>query len=104
MFDLALAAGLLMLQLFALGCLALSQDKHWRTLMGPVRSPPKRRLRWLAGAGLLTGSILAVSLCGWGFGSLIWLLSLPLGGYAVTFALGLIAVPRKSASKRTRPW
>jgi hypothetical protein len=96
MFDLTLAAGLLMLQLFALGCLALSQDKHWRTLMGAVRSPPKRRLRWLAGAGLLTGSILAVSVCGWGFGSLIWLLSLPLGGYAVTFALALIPAAGQS--------
>jgi hypothetical protein len=103
MLDLTLAAGLLMLQLFALGCLALSQDKHWRTLMGPVRSPPKRRLRWLAGAGLLTGSILAVSLCGWGFGSLIWLLSLPLGGFAVTFALALTPAPRKAASRRTLP-
>jgi hypothetical protein len=87
MLDLMLAAGLLMLNFLGLGCLALSQDKHWRTLTGAVRSPPRRRLHWLAGAGLLTGLILAVSLCGWGFGSLIWLLSLPLGGYAVTFAL-----------------
>lgn len=90
MFDLALAASLLMLQFFTLGCLALSQDKHWRTLMGAVRSPPRGHLRWLAGAGLLTGLILTASVCGWSFGSLIWLLSLPLGGYAVTFALVLI--------------
>ena len=90
MLDLMLAAGLLMLNFLGLGCLALSQDKHWRMLTGAVRSPPKLHLRWLAWAGLLTGLTLAVSLCGWGFGSLIWLLSLPLGGYAVTFSLALI--------------
>lgn len=86
MFDLKLAAGLLMLQFFTLGCLALSQDKHWRGLSG-APLPKKRFLRWLGGVGLLTGLILIVSLCGWAFGSLIWLLSLPLGGYAVTLVL-----------------
>ncbi|WP_372877405.1 DUF3325 family protein [Pseudomonas sp.] len=96
MLDLLCATGLLMLQLFTLGCLALSQDKHWRTLMEQTRLPPKQRLQWLGGAGLLTGSILAMSLYGWGFGILIWLLSLPLGGYVVTFALALTLSARQS--------
>lgn len=91
MLDLVCATGLLMLQFFTLGCLALSQDKHWRTLMGAARLHAKSRLQWLGGAGLLTGLILAMSVYGWGVGSLIWLLSLPLGGYAVTFALALSA-------------
>lgn len=96
MLDLVCATGLLMLQFFALGCLALSQDKHWQTLMEQTRLPPKKRLQWLGGAGLLASLTLAVSVWGWGFGSLIWLLSLPLGGYSVTFALALIPTARQS--------
>lgn len=96
MLDLLWATGLPMLQFFTLGGLALSQDKHWRTLMGQTRLPPKKCLQWLGGAGLLASLTLAVSVWGWSFGSLIWLLSLPLAGYAVTFALALILSARQS--------
>ena len=89
MTNLALIAMLLILHVFALGCLALSQAKHWRKLIGPVQSPSRTHLRWLGGVGLTTSLLSAVSICGWGFGGLIWLLSLHLGGYAVAFALSL---------------
>jgi hypothetical protein len=94
MLDLLWAIGLL-LQFLALGCLALSQNKHWRTLMGQSRLPPKKRLQWLGGAGLLVSLTLVVSVWGWSFASLIWLLSLPLAGYAIAFALALIPVNRR---------
>lgn len=87
MLDLALAAGLLALQFFSLGCLALAQDKHWRNVMGAARLHLKGRLRLLGGVGLPLGLILAWSVRGWSFGNLIWLLSLPLAGYAVALVL-----------------
>jgi hypothetical protein len=98
MLDLMLAASLLMLHIFTLGCLALSQEKHWRTLLGQTRLPPKKRLQWLGVSGLLASLTLAVSVWAWSFGSLIWLLSLPLGGYAVTLALSLTSSAKHSSS------
>lgn len=87
MLELALGGGLLALQLLGLSCLALSQDKHWQTVMGAKQRHVKCRLRMMGWATLTLCLGLAVSSQGWAFASLSWLLSLPPAGYAVAFVL-----------------
>lgn len=85
MFDLLFGASLLALHLLGLACLALAQDKHWKTL-----SVHSRRQAWVApiGWGSLALSLLLTWVYqGLAFGSLIWLLLLPPCGYALAFIL-----------------
>ncbi|MDP3846053.1 MAG: DUF3325 domain-containing protein [Pseudomonas sp.] len=87
MLELTYGGALLVLQLLGLSGLALAQDKHWRTVMGPALRHPQSRLRLLGWAALTLSLSLAVSGQGWAFGSLIWLLSLPPAGFAIAFTL-----------------
>lgn len=87
MLELLFTGALFALQLLALSCLALAQAPHWRALFGQHRSRWQSHLRLLGWTGLLLALGLAWRYQGWAFGSLIWLLSLPLSGYAVVFLL-----------------
>lgn len=98
--NLTAFAMLLGLQIVSLGCLALSQARHWRMLIGPTRSPATAPLRWLGGAGLMTSLPLAVNIFGCSFGGIVWLLSLPLGGYAVAFGLAANHSTKQRQAKR----
>ena len=85
MLDLLLDGGLLALHLLGLACLALAQDKHWKT-----QNIHSRRQAWVAPIGW--GSLALSLLLAWvsqgaTFGSLIWLLLLPPCGYALALIL-----------------
>lgn len=85
MLDLLLGGGLLALHLLGLACLALAQDKHWKTL-----GNHSRRQAWVAPIGwcsLTLSLLLAWVYQGAAFGSLIWLFLLPPSGYALAFML-----------------
>lgn len=85
MLDLLLGGSLLTLYLLGLACLALTQDKYWKTLS--IDFPCQA---WAApiGWGCLTLSLLLTwAAQGAAFGSLIWLLLLPPSGYALAFTL-----------------
>jgi hypothetical protein len=69
--------------------LAMSQDRHWRSVGGIDRVPPRRRL-WLRRAAAVPLCLsLAISLFrdGSGFGMLMWLGELCLAAYAVVVTL-----------------
>jgi hypothetical protein len=87
MLELLFTGALLVIQLLALSCLALAQAPHWRTLFGPRRWSWQSHLRPLGWTGLLLALGLAWRYQGGAFGSLIWVLSLPLSGYIVVFVL-----------------
>lgn len=85
MLDLLLGGGMLALNLLGLACLALAQDKHWKTLN--IYSP---RQTWIVPIGwgsLALSLLLAWASQGATFGSLVWLLLLPPCGYALAFTL-----------------
>lgn len=70
-------------------CLALSQGRHWRQVVGTT-SPRRGRVRLLrgVGAGLLTGSLaLALLRDGASFGSLLWATVLSFAALALAFTL-----------------
>lgn len=85
MLELLLDGSLLALHLLGLACLALAQDKHWKTL-----SIYSARQAWVVPIGW--GSLALSLLLAWvsqgpAFGSLIWLLLLPPTGFALAFTL-----------------
>ncbi|MCQ4261800.1 DUF3325 family protein [Stutzerimonas stutzeri] len=85
MLDLLLIASLLVLYLLGLACLALAQDKHWKTL-----NLCSQRQAWVVPIGwgsLALSLLLAWAYQGVAFGSLMWVLLLPPSGYVMVFIL-----------------
>lgn len=85
MLDLLLITSLLVLYLLGLACLALAQDKHWKTL-----NVYSQRQPWIAPIGwgsLALSLLLAWIYQGVAFGSLMWVLLLPPSGYVMVFIL-----------------
>lgn len=85
MLDLLLITSLLVLYLLGLACLALAQDKHWKTL-----NVYSQRQAWIAPIGwgsLALSLLLAWIYQGVAFGSLMWVLLLPPSGYVMVFIL-----------------
>ena len=76
---------LCLLHLGALSCLALAQDKHWRTLR--QSAAPVGYLQLLGWSGLALALIGLAAFHDIGFGVLLWVLLLPLNGFVVVFAL-----------------
>lgn len=85
MLEALLVIALLALHLSGLACLALAQDKHWQRLRIP-RAPSSRTV-FIGWAGLASSLALAWVDQGAAFGSLIWILLLPLNGYALALTL-----------------
>lgn len=85
MLDLLTVAGLLVLYLLGLACLALTQDKHWKTLR--LYSQRQDRVAPIGWGSLALSLLLAWTNQGVAFGSLIWLLLLPPSGFALAFTL-----------------
>lgn len=85
---------LLLLALFAaayagFALLALSQARHWRTVIGDAVLPRGRVLvlRTIGGALIALSLILALTRDGPSFGSLLWATAISLAALAVTFTL-----------------
>ena len=85
MLDLLLIASLLVFYLLGLACLALAQDKHWKALV--INAQRQAYVAPIGWGSLALSLLLAWTYQGMAFGSLIWLLLLPPGGYALTFTL-----------------
>jgi len=69
--------------------LALSQARHWRTVVGAAALPRRRVLvlRTLGGALIALSLILALMRDGPSFGSLLWATAISLAALAVAFTL-----------------
>jgi len=85
---------LLLLALFAaayagFALLALSQARHWRTVVGAAALPRSRvlLLRTLGGALIALSLLLALMRDGASFGSLLWATAISLAALAVAFTL-----------------
>jgi len=85
---------LLLLALFAAAyagfvLLALSQARHWRTVVGAAALPRSRvlALRTIGGALIALSLLIALMRDGPSFGSLLWATAISLAALAVAFAL-----------------
>jgi len=85
---------LLLLALLAAACagfalLALSQARHWRTVIGAAALPRRRVLvlRAIGGALIALSLILSLLRDGPSFGSLLWATAISLAALAVAFTL-----------------
>lgn len=85
MLELLLSISLLVLHLLGLTCLGLAQDKHWQALH--VQGQRRSWIALLGWGSLASSLLLAWVYQGAAFGSLIWLLLLPPGGYALALTL-----------------
>ena len=69
--------------------LALSQERHWRTIgdTPPLSKPAKRCCRLCGGSFIFASSFLAVLRDGISFGILLWTLSLSISAFAVALTI-----------------
>lgn len=74
---------------FGFACMALSQDRHWQSVMAGLQLKRRLaiRLRCAGGFALAVGLALALLRDGPSFGSLLWVLLLAAGASAVAFTL-----------------